>query len=249
MEWQEQHELELNATERAFLDAARDVTRGEEAAAKRRTRRLRAVALGLAVLVLITGTSAVLAVRQTQRAEAERQTAMSRSLATQALGKLGQDPDVAALVGLEAYRTEATFEARSAMSTILRGFAHWFGTFRGHRSVVVQRITPSGARAQVRVASATVAASPDGDTLVSAGIDGTLRFWSARTRRQLGSPLKPRGGVVSAAFSADGKLVASGTQDGRVWLWDVRTRRPLGELLTGDEYANLGVALSQTAST
>ncbi len=79
-------------------------------------------------------TAAVLAVRQTQRAEDERRVALSRGLATLAVAQLEQDLDVAALLGLEALRADPTFEARSAILTVLPHLERAAGTLeRPHR--------------------------------------------------------------------------------------------------------------------
>ncbi len=66
----------------------------------------------------------------------------------------------------------------------------------------------------------SVAFSPDGQWIVSASNDSTIRLWDIK-----GNPItQPWRGheywVNSAAFSPDAKLIASGSLDGTVRLWN-----------------------------
>jgi WD40 repeat protein len=67
----------------------------------------------------------------------------------------------------------------------------------------------------------SVAFSPDGKIVASAGLDGLIRLWDVESRTPIGQPLKGhRDTVWSVAFSADGKTIASGSADKTVILWD-----------------------------
>ena len=80
LEWRDGHERELNATERAFLDASRT-------AAGRAQRRLRLALAGVAALlaVAVAGASSPLHQRGTARSQAR--TADAQRLGAQALGE------------------------------------------------------------------------------------------------------------------------------------------------------------------
>ena len=71
---------------------------------------------------------------------------------------------------------------------------------------------------------ASVDASPDGRTLVTAGQDGQVRLWDLATRRPIGAPLSGRtnDANVVARFTPDGKYVLAVFADGSGYRWDVR---------------------------
>src|SRR5947209_844346 len=59
-----------------------------------------------------------------------------------------------------------------------------------------------------------LALSPNGQRIVSASLDGTLRLWDATTGKQIGDPFTgDTGAVHSVAFSPDGQRIASGGDD------------------------------------
>ena len=80
-----------------------------------------------------------------------------------------------------------------------------------------------------RIRSGSVAFSPDGTTLASAGVDrfggtpGVVTLWDIETGKDLATLHGHTERIPAVAFSPDGKTLASGLRDGTVKLWNVKT--------------------------
>jgi WD40 repeat protein len=77
----------------------------------------------------------------------------------------------------------------------------------------------------------SLAFSPDGKTLASAGDDGLIQIWKvAGGLLRTGEPLtENQGGISTVAFDLDGKKIVAGGDSGRIRVWDVGSRRPMGQ--------------------
>ena len=220
-EWAAAHGADLSASEGDFLAASQAAAGAELQAARRRARRFRALAGGLAALTLVVTLVSGWALKQRadaqdQRAAAERESSRSSSLglATTASSLVSTRPDVAAILALAAYRESPQVQARSSAMAGLLALRSpgLLAVLHGHTDVV-----------------GSVAFSRDGRMLASASADRTIRIWDARTGKQIGSPLAGhRDDVTQLAFDPDGRMLVSSGEDNTVRFWSLRSHRQVG---------------------
>ena len=87
------------------------------------------------------------------------------------------------------------------------------------------RLDPVVLRDKAEVNS--VAFSPDGERLASAGGDGTIKVWNSRTRKVVQTLNAHPDSVYSVAFHPGGKHLAAVGADRKVRVWDLTTGKPV----------------------
>ncbi|MDE2927861.1 MAG: hypothetical protein OXT71_15810 [Acidobacteriota bacterium] len=79
----------------------------------------------------------------------------------------------------------------------------------------------------------SVAFSPDGSVLATAGYDRLVKLWEVTTGREIRTISGHVDAVYSLAFNASGDRLASASADRTVKVWDVASGRQLGTPLSG----------------
>ncbi|KAJ3505645.1 hypothetical protein NMY22_g17510 [Coprinellus aureogranulatus] len=90
----------------------------------------------------------------------------------------------------------------------------------------------------------SVAASPNGNTVVTGCDDGFVRVWDVWTGEMCLGLKGHTGAVTSIDFSPDGRRIVSGSHDGTIRVWDVATRKVVLETLG----KNTGWVISRIAA-
>jgi WD40 repeat protein/basic membrane lipoprotein Med (substrate-binding protein (PBP1-ABC) superfamily) len=127
--------------------------------------------------------------------------AASRELAASAISNLDADPERSILLALAALDKSHTLEAEEAL----------------HRALQTSRVEQT-LQAHQPGGPISVAFSPEGKRLVTAGDDQIVKVWDAASGRLLFSVTG-----YPAVISPDGKRLASISIGGRVKLWDAET--------------------------
>jgi WD40 repeat protein len=201
-------------------------------AALRRYLRIGGVLVGLVAIFAALGIWAL--IQRSQARDATR-AASSVALASSARVQLDGHVERSLLLGLEALKEKRTPEATSAMVEALQ-------IARRSGATAILRGGASGVRA--------LAYSPDGSTLASADLDGTLRLWDTKNRTPLGPPLLGHTNEVwGLAFSPDAVTLASSSFDGTVRLWNVEDGTPRGAPIDAGAGALRSVTFSPDGRT
>ncbi|MEW2417855.1 trypsin-like peptidase domain-containing protein [Streptomyces sp. NPDC046866] len=205
----------------AFVSASRK----RQKAIGRRRRHLIVVLASLLGLALI---AAGIAVLQWRTAVDERQAALSRQLAAQSESLISQNPELASLLGVQAYRISPTPESAKSIQTAAG--LPFNKRLSGYPDSVL-----------------SVVFSPDGRTLATAS-GKIVRLWDLTAEKVRRTLTGHTDCVNSVAYSPDGKIIATGSCDKTARLWEADTGRTL-RTLQGHTGPVLGVALSPDGKT
>jgi DNA-binding SARP family transcriptional activator/class 3 adenylate cyclase/WD40 repeat protein/energy-coupling factor transporter ATP-binding protein EcfA2 len=217
-DWAALHGDDFNSLERDFLDAAMAHHDQELREAQHTARRLRSLAIGLAmVLVVALAAASVALVKQRDashqsriahdaagRAETSNAVALAHTLGT-------DNTDLSLLLGIETHRQVSSIETEGGLEGAL---AH----------------VPPGVDQVLRVGSVSAhpAVSADGRILAAPGLDGSVQLWDIATARVLRTTAPASSAAITASFSRDGRLLLLEHQDGDVDIVDVDSGAPAG---------------------
>ncbi|HEX8114393.1 MAG TPA: protein kinase [Kofleriaceae bacterium] len=199
------------------------------------TRRHRALAGSVAAAVVVAIGASLFYVRSvaTERDRADaalaRVEATNDKLARERAAAIGQRNELILSQATAALESDPT-RAIEWLETYPPDGAHW-----DRVQVIAADAQSRGvARHILPSTSWTISISPDGKTVMTAGMHDLVQVWDLATGRRLHG-LSLGGEVAAAAFAPDGHAIAIGGQGGEVVLWspisDARTR--LGKLDSG----------------
>ncbi len=139
-------------------------------------------------------------------------------------------PEIAEL--LDAIANHKTHPALlTAQPTLQQAGGPLLRTFTGHTSYVK-----------------AAAFAPDGNTIISASNDGTLKLWDVATGQELRTFAGHTASVNGVAFAPDGSTALSASGDKTLKLWDVATGQELRTFTGHTNWVN-GVAFAPDGST
>ncbi|MFJ9244019.1 hypothetical protein [Streptomyces sp. NPDC101776] len=205
---------QLTSRERSFLDASGDAQAGELAAARRRTVRLRQLVTLLTVLVITAVTTGVLAVGSRNSAVRQRNVAIARKVATDAVELRQENPALAAQLNLAAYRLAPTADVRDQLRNTFA--TPYTSRLTGHTAEVV-----------------STAFAPRNPIVATASWDRTVGLWDVRNAHRpvrlavLHQPWR----MLSVSFGQGGRVLATASERS-VRLWDVTDPRAPAALST-----------------
>ena len=196
-------------------DIPKDDLESDDVHQQRRTRHLATTAIAaVTTLALVAATTAVIALQQRNEAAHQRDAALARSLAAEAVAAAPTNVDLALLLGVEGSRRDGSIDTDTGLLTALDAARHDIGFVTSLPDDIVD-LEFDAAR----------------NTLYTIGVSGDLRAWDPETFEPSGDPLVT--GVESTYLldiSGDGRRLAYSSADGAHVL-DLETGRQIGEAI------------------
>jgi WD40 repeat protein/tRNA A-37 threonylcarbamoyl transferase component Bud32 len=212
LDWSADHAFELNELEREFVTESREASEKETRRVGRTNRRLRALLVGIAVLLAVVVGGGIFAVVQRAEARDAETAQFAQRLGAQAL--VEEDLDLSLLLARQAVAIDDTPETRSYLvQALLR-------SPKGIGPIAIMHGKDDFLRA--------IAVNRDGKSLAVGSYLGGLRFFDTRTHDRIGGPSRATDWVDSLAYSPAGETLAVGGE-GDIRLLDARTRELLAE--------------------
>jgi WD40 repeat protein len=182
------------------------------ASSRNRRRRQRWFTGAVSVALVIAAGLAVWALLERDTAQEQQRLAFSRELSASSLLNLDDDPELSALLAVEAANTAATVQAEDALRSALANTRARL-VLRGHSKDLTE-----------------ARYSPDGRQIVTASDDTTARLWDAETGRQRAVLRGHRLALGGAEFSPDGSRVLTHAVDYTTRVYETESGRRVAVL-------------------
>jgi len=217
----DQKEMEEAERQKRELETVRKLAETERTSVSRlrgRNRVISVVGVIALVLAVFAGLFAFKSNQNAQRAEQQTKLSTSRELAASAIGNLDIDPELSILLALQGLSVQHTAEAENAL----------------RRSLATSRVKWN-LESEATVSS--VAFSPDGQHLVTAGYDGLAKVWDIKTGKEVLS-MDASWSITYVTYTPDGTQIITSDDRGYIHTWDAVT----GKLFSSIMAYNNGIA-------
>jgi WD40 repeat protein len=238
---------ERHAAERHRLEMAQKLA-DEQARAAKRARIFNVVS---AILIVIAVILAVFSYNLKLEADSAKRLAEQQAIAADNLRHEAQDQAIKALAGDLISRASDVDDQQPDLAALLNMQAYQLGkddNVRTQTSLLSTLQEFAGLQGFINQSADQIIFSPDGDTMAALE-DGGITLWDIKERKRLNAePIIPEhfNPVYPIAFNKDGNLLASASQDGTVVIWDALTGDPLTNPLNEHNIWIDGMAFSPT---
>ena len=241
---------------------------------RRRQARRRKLQVGIVGAVFAAlSTALIVTLISRQQAVREQHLAESGQLSANAINVLADDPQLGLLLGFEAAmrsysaNKSVSVEVQDALHRALlssheqlrisanSGGVHGVAFSPARRVIATAGAegvqfwdAVTGSLLPMRIdgidSVLSLAFSPDGSQLATAGRDGAVRLWNATTGREQRTLRGHLGPVWSVVFTLDGSGLATASADGTARMWDTTSGREMHTFTTAHPGALFAVAVS-----